>query len=73
MGEMGETERKLLQLQQACEQMGELLRKNIAPIVRQYYAALTADDAMPEEAAAMLSADVQAEMLALILHGNKAD
>lgn len=73
MGELTEAERVNLHAQQAYEQLGELLSKNVAPVVRQYFTALTADDAMPEEAAAMLSADVQAEMLALILHGSKAD
>ena len=75
MDEMSKAEQELLAMQQGCEQMSELLRTTVAPLVRQYYTALTEVDALTEgdaltnEAATMLTAEVQAEFLTMLFHG----
>jgi hypothetical protein len=69
VGEMSDTERQMLAMQQGCEQLSELLRTTVAPLVRQYYTALTEGDALTDEAATMLTAEVQAEFLTMLFHG----
>lgn len=65
---MSEHEQTMLKAQQGYEQMGEILSRMIAPLVANYWAELRRLD-VPRNVAAMLTEDVQAEFLTLLIHG----
>lgn len=63
---MSDQDVQQLSVQQQCEQVGELLRTSLAPVIASYYCALRDGD-VTDEAAALLAAEVQSELLGRLI------